>query len=113
MRGSHVPKRPIEHTTDFDHVVGYAGGVLPVYRENEADRVAACSCEIGTWAMMRYNLARYDALAGTSPEDTKDGLVLSHFEAVRKQPHAVQRAKRADAEVVDPLDGLLEGGGAT
>lgn len=61
-----------------EEIRGVSGGILPVYREDGPDEAAACSCQIGSFLMDRYGLRRYDALPGTSPEDTKHTLVMAH-----------------------------------
>jgi hypothetical protein len=71
------------HYSDGQVVTGYVGGVIPVYLESGADYDAACSCEIGTYVMMRHGLKRYDSLPGTSSEDTKHSVIMAHYERLR------------------------------
>ena len=96
---THVPLKPIKGTgNDVDLadtmgvsypngqlVTGYSGGILPVYTTH-GERSAACHCHIGTYMMMRYQLQRYDALPGTSRDDTKHTLVMAHMEAIKNAP---------------------------
>jgi hypothetical protein len=59
-------------------ITGVFGGVLPVYRENGTDFLAACSCSIGRYMQNQYGFRPYDSLPGSSPLDTKHSILMAH-----------------------------------
>ena len=80
---TYVPLKPVtERSYDVGLVLGFAGGILPVYLEDQGEFSAACSCGIGNWRMRHGDVARYDSIPGTSVEDTKHSLVMAHWRRI-------------------------------
>lgn len=81
MKATYLPKKAIRSVYDSDDVIGFVGGILPVFTEGGRDRQAACHCAIGRWRVEQLHgkLTFYDSLPGTSTEDTKHDLIMGRF----------------------------------
>jgi hypothetical protein len=79
-----------EHERDF--ITGVFGGILPVYREDGTDFLAACSCVIGRYMANQYGLPMYDQIPGSSPLDTKHTIIMQHGNDMLEHLQAERKA---------------------
>jgi hypothetical protein len=94
LRDKLPPRKPMtfqtEHERDF--ITGVFGGILPVYREDGTDFLAACSCVIGRYMANQYGFPMYDQLPGSSPLDTKHSIIMAHGNDMLEHLRAERKA---------------------